>query len=242
MPNGGSDCCLTCWFNSKNDGEPGYHGSKKEGKAHCTIRDLEIPYPASIYCANHPHHNNEKIVLPIGPVDIDAGGFPYRRKLWVNPPDSEEIRSKLLELLDNIKIKNEAEHGYRSYRSLDKAVIIHLTALKEKKAVAGLKRVINLGIENQRVVATAIEALLEITDGEAIDDVKHFINKGIEGSSLDDYDERNDDFAPVRYFLVRGLKFSQSETAKELLKIAANDPHSGVKAIAIEILDKMNEC
>ena len=63
MPNGGSDCCGTCWFNSKNNGEQGYHGSEKEGVAICTIRNLEIPDPFWTYCANHPHHNQNKIDL-----------------------------------------------------------------------------------------------------------------------------------------------------------------------------------
>jgi hypothetical protein len=38
MPNGGSDCCGTCWFNSQNNEEPGYKGSEKKGAVICTIQ------------------------------------------------------------------------------------------------------------------------------------------------------------------------------------------------------------
>ena len=65
MPNGGSDCCGTCWFNSKNSGEQGYQGSEKEGVVKCTIRNLEIPDPFWTYCANHPHHNQNKIFITL---------------------------------------------------------------------------------------------------------------------------------------------------------------------------------
>ena len=71
MPNGGSDNCGTCWFNSKNEGQPGYHGAEKEGIVICTIRNLEIQNPFYTYCPNHPAHNPEKIEKPLG--DIHYG-------------------------------------------------------------------------------------------------------------------------------------------------------------------------
>lgn len=251
MPNGGSDCCGTCWFNSQNKGEPGYQGSEKKGAVICTIRDLEIPDPFWTYCANHPHHNQNKIDLPLGPVYVNDG-YPYSRKVWVNPPDNENIRLKLLELLE--KISSEPEYKYPSATDLEEEVIKQLTALKEKRAVDGLKRIIKLDIEDYRnqknfiirnkaiIVGQAIEALLEISYGEFLEDVEKFINYGIEANSTADYDQENDNFAAIRYHLVRGLKHSESEKAKDLLKIALNDPHNEVKAFANEILNKKNEC
>jgi len=251
MPNGGSDCCGTCWFNSKNNGEQGYQGSEKEGVAICTIRNLEIPDPFWTYCANHPHHNQNKIDLPLGPVYINDG-YPYSRKVWVNPPDNEEIRMKLLELLD--KISNQPEFKYPSETDLEEEIIKQLTALKEKRAIAGLKRIINLDIEDYRnqknfiirnksiIVGQAIESLLEITDGELIDEVEKFINYGIEANFKDNYDQENDNFAAIRYHLVRGLKHCENPKAKELLMTALKDPHNEVKAFANEILNNKNEC
>lgn len=251
MPNGGSDCCGTCWFNSKNNGEQGYQGSEKEGFAMCTIRNLEIPDPFWTYCANHPHHNQNKIDLPLGPVYINDG-YPYSRKVWVNPPDNEEIRMKLLELLD--KISNQPEFKYPSETDLEEEIIKQLTAFKEKRAIEGLKRIINLDIEDYRsqknfiirnksiIVGQAIESLLEITNGEFIDEVEKFINYGIEANSKDNYDQENDNFAAIRYHLVRGLKHCENSKANELLMTALNDPHNEVKAFANEILNKKNEC
>ena len=52
MPNGGSDCCGTCWFNAKNKGEAGYGHRKDPDPEYCLIRQLEIRSPMYTYCAN----------------------------------------------------------------------------------------------------------------------------------------------------------------------------------------------
>lgn len=271
MPNGGSDCCGTCWFNNKNDGVAGYqpHALEKEGNVLCTIRDLVIPDPFWTYCANHPHHN-DKIDLPLGPVYVTDGN--YGRKFWADPPDDEKSRLRLLGFLDSITddpksrypsetdiekteseiakdIIRKVEGRFYTEANVERSVIEQLTVLKEKRAIAGLKQVVNLDLESYRslsvllmrsktiTVAMAIESLLEISDGEAIDEVKHFINKGIEDEGLlSNYSKDDDRFAAVRYHLVRGLRFSQSETARELLKTASHDPHNEVRAFADAII------
>jgi hypothetical protein len=249
MPNGGSDCCGTCWFNCKNEEKPGYHGSKKEGIVICTIREIEIPDPFWTYCANHPHHNREKIELPLGPVYI-IDDYPYSRKVWINPPDNERIRLKLLDLLNSIT--SEPQFKYPSQTDLEEEVIKQLTVLKEKRAVEGLRRIINFDVDLYRnlnnfivrnkliIVGQAIEALLQITDGNCIDEVKHFINAGIKEFNTINYNEENDKFAVIRYHLIRGLKYLNSKLAKDLLTKALEDPHSDVKAFASEILNKKN--
>jgi hypothetical protein len=249
MPNGGSDCCGTCWFNSQNKGETGYQNSAKKGAVFCIIRDLEIPDPFWTYCANHPHHNQSKLDLPLGPVYI-RDTYPYSRKAWVNPPDNENVRLKLLELIEKISI--EPQYKYPSSTDLQEEVIKQLTALKEKRALASLKRIMNLDIEDYRsekkfiirnkaiIVGQAIEALLEISNGELIADVEKFINFGLEANVNVDYDQQKDYFSPIRYHLVRGLKHSKSEKSCELLKKALNDPHNEVKAFSNEILKKKN--
>ena len=47
MPNGGSDCCATCWFNRKNRGEAGYDHVGAPEPAYCEIREFDIPDPPS---------------------------------------------------------------------------------------------------------------------------------------------------------------------------------------------------
>ena len=56
MPNGGSDCCGTCWFNRQNRGKSGYpRDGEDRDDAYCEIRDAAVENPFWTYCANHPH-------------------------------------------------------------------------------------------------------------------------------------------------------------------------------------------
>ena len=101
MPNGGSDCCGTCWFNRANRGEAGSRSRDPEIDPHCDIRDVSIDDPFYTYCANHPHRRPERDPVPIGPVTINtSGGVNNDREAWLPSPDSEEVRQHLLDLLD----------------------------------------------------------------------------------------------------------------------------------------------
>ena len=107
MPNGGSDCCGTCWFNRSNGGERGSANFNREIPSFCEIRGLSIPDPFYTYCANHPHHRPNRDAIPIGPVYVgDSFGA---REFWEPSPDTEEIREHLLDL-----VRNPEEHtdGY----------------------------------------------------------------------------------------------------------------------------------
>ena len=98
MPNGGSDCCGTCWFNRSLEGQRGSGNFNRETPSHCEIRDLDIPDPFYTYCANHPCHPRH---WPIG------GG---RREEWQPSPDTEEIRQHLLDI---VRLPEEhADEGY----------------------------------------------------------------------------------------------------------------------------------
>ena len=136
MPNGGSDCCGTCWFNARNQGQAGYRHADRSIPAHCTIRDLPIANPFYTYCANHPHLSPEQDSVPIGPVY--TGDSSGRRELWRPSPDTEAVRLHLLELLSAIQERPTAEYPIGAYR--DEVVVWQLGEFREPRAVADLRR------------------------------------------------------------------------------------------------------
>ena len=91
MPNGGGDNCGHCDHFSR----PG-----RPGQGLCNLRQEEIESSFWTYCANHPYHSGE--TLPIGPIYVDAGGYPYRRIPWKNAPDTPEIRQRLREIARSV--------------------------------------------------------------------------------------------------------------------------------------------
>lgn len=104
MPNGGPDCCGTCWFNRRNRGEAGYeHADDESIEPYCEIRDVPITDPFYTYCANHPHRRPDRDRIPIGPITRPRGGYnpAYVREAWILSPDTEEIRTHLLHLLSD---------------------------------------------------------------------------------------------------------------------------------------------
>ena len=112
MPNGGSDCCGTCWFNRSNSSERGSASFNREIRSFCEIRHLAIPDPFYTYCANHPHHRRNRDPIPIGPVYVgDSFGV---RELWKPSPDSEEIRQHLLDI---VRAPEEHTDGYPFFSS-----------------------------------------------------------------------------------------------------------------------------
>lgn len=247
MPNGGSDCCGTCWFNSKNDGKPGYHGAETPGKVRCTIRNIEPEDPFYTYCANHPHHNKQKISVPLGPVFRDQ--YPGR-EVWIEAPKSEEITLKLLELLKSIT--NEVTSKYPSPLDFEEIVIDQLKTLKDKRAIPGLIDIIHMDIDaysaydpdniqhvcirnKAQVVGKAIEALLFISDGKYLDEVDFFIDVGIKNTGITDYHEQKDNFSIIRYYLTSGLQYCPFNKIQVLLEIAKNDPCPSVHQLAEQL-------
>jgi hypothetical protein len=139
MPNGGSDCCGTCWFNARNKGEAGYaHMRDANPVPHfCLIRGFAIESPAYTYCANHPHRRPEKDPIPIGPVFTgDSSGW---RKLWLPSPDTEEVRQHLLTLLAAMEEQPASEYPAGMY--LDEVVVSQLGEFREPRALDDLRRV-----------------------------------------------------------------------------------------------------
>ena len=139
MPNGGSDCCGTCWFNRTNRGEHGYVRARDVSiPPYCEIRDVAIDNPFYTYCANHPHRRPDPDPIPIGPVMCaDARGDRY---VWVPSPDSEEVREHLLDLLTDI-FRHISKDWYPARPSLAEIVISQLGEFREARAVSKLERI-----------------------------------------------------------------------------------------------------
>ena len=165
MPNGGSDCCGTCWFNEKNKGEAGYDHARDPEPDFCTIRSLSIDDPFYTYCANHPHRRPERDPVPIGPVFTGE-----ERELWQPSPDTEEIREHLLALLYQIEEPPRSEYPIGLYT--DDVVVWQLGEFKESRAAEALRRVAlfdpssaeagPFGRTRERLVQLAREALDKI--------------------------------------------------------------------------------
>lgn len=139
MPNGGSDCCMTCWFNASNGGDAGYghvRGEKLE-PPFCLIRGFAIESPAYTYCANHPHRRPEKDPIPIGPVFF--GGSGNGRRVGHSSPDTEEIRTHLLALLSDMREQPASEYPAGVY--LDEVVVWQAGEFREPRALDDLRRI-----------------------------------------------------------------------------------------------------
>lgn len=163
MPNGGSDCCATCWHNAKNKGEAGYNHVDDTAPDVCMIRDLRLENPFYTYCANHPHRLPKELRVPIGPVY--TGDSSGHREVSVEAPDSEEIRFGLLQLL--AQIGSEPTTEYPIGLRLEVVVIRQLGKFKEERAVPDLERLVALdpsiedefGCSREDTLAAAVMAL-----------------------------------------------------------------------------------
>ena len=151
MPNGGSDCCGTCWFNRANGGEAGGANHDHEAPSYCEIRQLEISNPFYTYCANHPHHRPERDPIPIGPVtvhkaelvEVEPGHHEARewRERWEPSPNTETIRSHLLSLLEDPATGTDEFYLFFT-KPVVWVVLDQLIEFREQRAIPILERVI----------------------------------------------------------------------------------------------------
>ncbi|NOZ21909.1 MAG: cellulose biosynthesis cyclic di-GMP-binding regulatory protein BcsB [Planctomycetes bacterium] len=266
MPNGGSDCCGTCWFNTANEGDPDYRKGPPPDEVRCTIRSLEIETPFWTYCANHPHHNPARVEVPIGPVYV-TDGYPYTRRVLEQSPDTEEIRAGLLDLLGHMEEVPNAE--YPTPTELDEEVIKQLMEFREKRAAPTLRTIIHFdplaapdgdnpfGQNRVTTVALAVEALVCIEGDSALDEVETALRCGLSRDAVtpdvsggilsrirqwwlrkqaNPDDQAEDPMAAIRYHAVLGLKHCGSDRARILLREATNDPHPEVAMLARRVL------
>lgn len=142
MPNGGSDCCGTCWFNRRNRGEKGYpEGLDSDEKAFCQIRDVAIAVPFWTCCANHPHRRPERDPIPIGPIMRNVDDGSNDRKIWLASPDSEKIRLHLLALLGNPFEHVSESRRYPIGADVGVVVLNQLGEFRERRAEKHIERI-----------------------------------------------------------------------------------------------------
>lgn len=241
MPNGGGDNCGTCWHNDRHEGVKGFLKSSTL-PCRCLLRKVEIMDTLFTYCANHPYHDPEKHPFPVGPI-FAAGepeGLHYPRKVFLSGPDTEDIRRKLLNVLESMPEAPRSE--YPSGTRFEEQAILQLGEFKEKRALAGLRRIIRFqplnrvrlavapgevvfGAEligdRQRTIGAALESLAQILGAEAMDEVKPFLRAGIEkpGQPVEIYEK----LALLRGHAVRALTFCGVE-GRKAIEAALEDP------------------
>ncbi len=142
MPNGGSDCCGTCWFNRKNEGQKGTDHASADKEPYCEIRGVAIRNPFWTYCANHPHRCPDRDPVPIGPILVYAGdGWTNDREVWKPSPDTEAIRLHLLEMLNTLEetISQVEADWYPIGPPLAATIMWQLGQFREERAVQRLR-------------------------------------------------------------------------------------------------------
>lgn len=133
MPNGGSDCCGTCWHNRSLEGRRGSSNFNHDIASFCEIRELDIEDPFYTYCANHPYHRPNHDSIPIGAVYVGM-----ERKVWRESPDTEEIRQHLLHIVRTPQEHADAGYHFFTSSARDKA-ILQLLAWRETRLISALE-------------------------------------------------------------------------------------------------------
>lgn len=233
MPNGGSDCCGTCWFNAINGGLVGYQAIMADREvlrdSYCIIRQLDIEIPMYTYCVNHPHHNPEQLDIPIGPVTINED-----RQIWKESPDSEEIRLFLLNYLKTIK-EDETIVDYPFGYSIEQAILMHVRDLNEERAIPELQRIINFTIQEPPTKENPFKRNKNATIGLALDTLAKMLKDDLI-AVLEEKLESKD--STIRFYAVFSLDYCSGEKSVELLKKAIEDSEKNIRNLATKLLEK----
>ena len=92
MPNGGSDCCGTCWFNRSNGGRRGSANFNRDIPSYCEIRCLAYPgsllhllrQPPTPPVKPRPHTHRASTTLVTALVYESSGSRRQTPKRYVN--------------------------------------------------------------------------------------------------------------------------------------------------------------
>lgn len=175
MPNGGSACCAFCWFQIENPHRQDSEATGKPKATYCSIRGFKIECRGFTYCVNHPSHNSLKIEVPIGPV-FEASDTNSPRYISMRSPDSEVVRTTLLELVSKIEVPSRFKYPSGMY--FEDAVIWQLGDFLEIRALDELWRIASFDTALQardqgtaRKVKIAEDSILKILCNEAPDPI-----------------------------------------------------------------------
>ena len=245
MPNGGSDNCGTCWFNRANEGRTAQEVPRPRQEAGeqawCTIRGIEVSGPYWAYCANHQYHNPDRVEFPVGPVYTCFIRYSPR-VIQIPSDDTPEIRAGLLRLLENMP-ETPAE-GSPTETGFDEEVVKQLMKLREKRAVAGLRRVAGFDplastpdearFPRNRVatVAWATQALGVMIEDAALPELEAGVKAGLAAGRGSDLAKQ---LREIRLRAVIGLSRCTSREAGQLIRRAALDSDLEVARAAVEV-------
>jgi hypothetical protein len=192
-------------------------------------------------------HNPELIGLPVGPVTRLGAGFPADREVFLDPPDTDRIRSGLVALLERMPEVRREE--YLASFMFDEVVIAQAALLKERRAVPALRRIARFDPEayprgtpfardRTWTVAYAIDALATIVGDEALPEITRGVRLRhlAKSVTLDNPDPKR--LGVVRAFSVRALDHCSWELAKPLYLEACKDPDDELRAAAREAFDE----
>lgn len=128
MPNGGTDNCGECVYFKGKNGFSGDQSIEDLRLPHCSLRRIIISSdPFWTYCRNCIHGDRHQMDQPSGPVCLDSGEYPYRRKTWITD-DQQRLLMKEHETLagflkGNLELANPALGDEFCYTSLPLCVI-----------------------------------------------------------------------------------------------------------------------
>ena len=117
--------------------------------SHCEIRGLDIENPFWTYCANHTSRMKRGVSVPLGPVYVhewkevvnsDGVRVPVSNRIpWVEAPDTEEVRTQLLQFLKELELLSDSYpwHG----KDLVHEVVDELERLREPRAIPILEQI-----------------------------------------------------------------------------------------------------
>ena len=226
MPNGGSDCCGTCWFNRANGGRSGPKNHDRTIPSFCEIRGIALNNPFYTYCANHPYRRPERDPIPIGPILHQGQITPEtpeiapplldpnmgtQRVVWKASPDTEEVRKHLLELLALLEerpAQNEFFPPLSAYFptiTVATTVVWQLGEFREARAMPRLMRI--LTHHEGGIVEYARKALAKIRQEDSPIRETNQPNE-VRQLVLDVLDWLRDTYSSHRFFTERDVEWT----------------------------------
>ena len=178
MPNGGSDCCMTCWFNpgaarppqvdyaeaAWADAVPERTAQQKTGnpvEQYCGIRQFPVENATHTYCLNNPRHTFPPSRVPLGPVFGFSGNYESdERRILIECPDTPEIRDNLLEIANSMINRPETWAPYLIMSKLE-VIAFQLAHFREERARPVFEYLANLNLSRDQLPSFYVDDATE---------------------------------------------------------------------------------